>query len=80
VFSKNADVLPTFLIDGTVAGTWDLGRDRDRDRDGDALRIELRPFARLARTDRTALEEEAARVLELIAPSAASREIVLAST
>ncbi|HET8777564.1 MAG TPA: winged helix DNA-binding domain-containing protein, partial [Candidatus Limnocylindria bacterium] len=23
VFSKNADVLPTFLIDGFVAGTWD---------------------------------------------------------
>ena len=26
VFSKNADVLPTFLVDGMVAGTWELAR------------------------------------------------------
>ena len=26
VFSKNADVLPTLLVDGMVAGTWELSR------------------------------------------------------
>jgi hypothetical protein len=67
VFSKNADVLPTFLIDGSVAGTWDLSRG-----DGGAT-IELRPFSRLKRTDRSSLEEEAGRVLELLEPNRTGR-------
>jgi hypothetical protein len=62
VFSKNADVRPTFLIDGFVAGTWDLAR-----RNGSAD-VELRPFAALRPRDRSALKDEAARVLELAAP------------
>jgi len=64
VFTKNADVLPTFLIDGFVAGTWELSRD-----DGGAS-IQLRPFGRLARADKTALQAEADRVLGLVAPKA----------
>ena len=72
VFTKNADVLPTLLIDGSVAGTWDLSR-----RDGVAT-IELRPFGRLRPSDRSALEAESARVLELVEP-ALSRRIRYAS-
>lgn len=64
VFSKNADVLPTLLIDGMVAGTWELART-----DG-ATRIELRPFGRLAGADRRALEGEADRMLAIVSPSA----------
>ena len=64
VFSRNADVRPSFLVDGFVAGTWDLRR-----ADGVA-RIELRPFARLPRTTRDALAAEADRVLSLLEPSA----------
>jgi hypothetical protein len=60
VYSKNADVLPTFLIDGFVAGSWDLNRS-----DGTAIVI-LRPFTPLGRTDATALEAEADRVLRLM--------------
>ena len=60
VYSKNADVLPTFLVDGFVGGTWDLDRS-----DGTAL-ITLRPFAKLARGDAAALEAEADRVLSLM--------------
>ena len=63
VFSKNADVLPTILIDGLVAGTWELRRS-----DGSA-RIDLRPFGRLARDDRAALEAEAQRILAIVAPT-----------
>ena len=48
VFTKNADVLPTFLVDGMVAGTW-LPR---HDADGKP-RIELRPFRRLRTEDRS---------------------------
>jgi hypothetical protein len=60
VYSKNADVLPTFLIDGFVAGAWDLNRS-----DGTAI-VTLRPFTALGRTDTTALEAEADRVLRLM--------------
>ena len=64
VFSKNADVLPTMLIDGKVAGTWELTRT-----DGTA-RIKLRPFGRLAAADRLALEAEAERMLAIVSPPA----------
>ncbi len=72
VFTKNADVLPTFLIDGFVAGTWELTR-----ADGQAT-IRLHPFSRLPKSEAVALEGEADRVLSLIAPIAADRSIRLA--
>ena len=62
VFTKNADVLPTFLVDGFVAGTWNLER-----ADGTAT-VRLRPFGRLATRTRDALAAEATRVMELVAP------------
>jgi hypothetical protein len=71
VFSKNADVLPTILLDGFVGGTWDLSR-----RDGTA-RIDLRPFQQLGGTDRAALEAEAERILALVEPAADRREVRL---
>ena len=64
VFSKNADVLPTLLVDGTVAGTWELVRG-----DGPA-RIQLKPLSRLGAADRKALEAEAERVLAIVSPLA----------
>jgi hypothetical protein len=72
VYSKNADVLPTFLVDGVVAGTWDLAR-----ADG-GVRIGLRPFGTLAASVREALVAEAERVLALVAPDARRRDAVLA--
>lgn len=62
VFSKNADVLPTMLIDGMVAGTWELVRAAG------TTRIELRPFGRVAHADRQALEAEAERILSIASP------------
>jgi hypothetical protein len=67
VITRNADVLPTFLVDGFVAGTW-LPRTGSR-----GPHIELRPFGRLARADRRALEAEADRLLPLLRPGAFSR-------
>jgi hypothetical protein len=68
VITKNADVLPTFLVDGFVAGTWlpRLGRDGSAE-------IELRPFGRLSRADRAALEAEADRLLPVLRRGAFSR-------
>jgi hypothetical protein len=68
VITRNADVLPTFLVDGVVAGTW-LPR-----REGNGVsRIELRPFGRLSTADREALEAEAARLLPTLRAGAFSR-------
>jgi hypothetical protein len=64
VFSKNADVLPTFLLDGFVAGTWDLTRTSNR------VEATLRPFRRVSRGERSALIDEAERVLALLEPEA----------
>ena len=69
VFTKNADVLPTFLVDGFVAGTWELSRT------GDAVAIQMRPFDRLHRGDRAALLAEAERVLALVVPKGTTRTI-----
>jgi hypothetical protein len=50
--NQNPQSLPTFLVDGRVAGTWRY--------DGD--RIVLEPFARIPRETRQALAEEAERL------------------
>jgi len=67
VITRNADVLPTFLVDGLVAGTWLPRSGRD------GPRAELRPFGRLARADRLALEAEADRLLPTLWAGAFSR-------
>ena len=67
VFSRNADVLPTFLVDGVVAGTWQLVRDPL------TARIRLHPFTSLKPSHGKALVAEAERVLTLIAPAATAR-------
>jgi hypothetical protein len=72
VFSKNADVLPTFLVDGFVAGTWEL------DRSTTSATITLRPFARIERTTGDALLAEAERVLALLAPDPMERRVAIA--
>jgi len=71
VFTKNADILPTFLIDGMVSGTWELTRTDGR------ARIDLRPFGSLPRGARGPLESEATRVLERIAPDAGDIQVAL---
>lgn len=60
VFTKNADVRPSFLVDGRVAGTWGLSR-----RDG-AVSVALRPIRPLPARVRDALAEEATRVITLM--------------
>jgi hypothetical protein len=69
VITNNADVLPTFLVDGFVAGTW-LPRRATADADA---RLELRPFGRLSKADRDALEAEGERLLPLLGRSAYHR-------
>jgi hypothetical protein len=68
VITRNADVLPTFLVDGIVAGTWLPRRDA-----AGAAWIDLRPFGRLGAGDREALDAEAERLLPALQRGAFSR-------
>ncbi|GAB3747117.1 winged helix DNA-binding domain-containing protein [Microlunatus parietis] len=69
VYKKNGDVLPTFLIDGLVAGLWSWEATEDR------ATLRLEPFASLRRKDRTALTEEAERLLRYVAPDSRDHEV-----
>ena len=69
VFTRNADVLPTFLVDGFVAGTWDLSRT------GAGTHLRLRPFGRLDPSVADDLAAETHRILGLVAPEAADRSV-----
>ncbi len=71
VYTKNADVLPTFLVDGMVAGTWDM------DRSESGARIILRSFARLPSEIELAIEAEARRLVVLLAPRSDSHTVIL---
>ncbi|MFE9423791.1 winged helix DNA-binding domain-containing protein [Kitasatospora sp. NPDC006697] len=69
VMTVNGLVAGTVLVDGFVAGTWQVVRERDR-----AAAV-LRPFAALGRADRAAAGVEAERLLDFAAPEAAAREV-----
>ena len=60
----SAEVWPTFLVDGLVAGRWGIGATRK-----EAI-LELKPFRRLARGERAALVEEGERLARFYAPDA----------
>jgi DNA glycosylase AlkZ-like len=66
VIRKNGDVLPTFLVDGVVAGMWAVERARDR------ATLVLEPFAPLPRATRHALEAEGERLLRWVEDDATS--------
>jgi hypothetical protein len=67
----NLQWLPTFLVDGLVAGTWSIAATRR-----EAV-LELRPFAPLARSVGTALTEEAERLVRFLRPAAAAHRVAV---
>ena len=62
----NADVVPTFLIDGFVAGTW---RHEPAKRNTPGT-LELRPLRRLSARDKSDLGAEAKRLVRFLDPDA----------
>jgi hypothetical protein len=64
VIKKNGDVLPTFLVDGVIAGSWDVARKKD------AATLALTPFARVPKEWQRELEEEGERLLRWHEPEA----------
>ena len=64
VVARNGDTLPTFLVDGVVAGLWWSAATA-----GGRTRIAIEPFRPpLARADARALEREAEQLAEMVAP------------
>lgn len=62
VVARNGDVLPTFLVDGRVAGLWWV------EPDGAGTRIELEPFEPITKVARRLLEDEAERLRAFYEP------------
>ena len=60
VIRVNGDVLPTFLVDGVIAGTWDVERTKAK------ATLVLRPFERLPRAWRDALRDEGERLVRFV--------------
>jgi len=60
----SAEVWPTFLVDGFVAGRWTIAV-----RPKEAI-LELKPFGTLSRTDRNALFEEGEKLVRFYVPDA----------
>ena len=60
-------LMRTFLVDGFVAGTWQL----------DAAVLRVKPFRALSASDRRAVKEEARRLLAFVAPDASAPEVQL---
>jgi hypothetical protein len=55
VIRKNGDVLPTVLVDGFVAATWDLGTKRN---------LTITPLRRLSKEERAGIDDEGERLVE----------------
>jgi hypothetical protein len=53
VIAKNGDVAPTVLVDGFVAATWDLAKDRD---------LTITPLRRLTQSERREIDAEGERL------------------
>lgn len=69
--AKNGVFDATFLVDGVVAGTWRIAREKDR------ATIHLAAFAPLAAGDRAALEAEAEALVRFVEPGAAMHDVVM---
>ena len=64
VVKKNGDFLPTFLVDGFVAGLWTVDEKR-----GEAV-LSIAPFRTVTASTRRELEEEAERLVRFVEPEA----------
>ena len=62
VVSANLQIAATFLVDGVVGGTWKI------ERKGKRAALTLSPFGSVAKRARTALDDEAQRLLQFVEP------------
>ena len=63
--------ISSFTIDGFVAGTWRVERERGRD----VADLVLRPIVPLEARDAAALADEGAALLAFLAPASVTRDV-----
>ncbi|WP_067459389.1 winged helix DNA-binding domain-containing protein [Actinomadura macra] len=73
VFTINGIIRATFLVDGFVHGMWRIERKRG------AATLRIDPFSPVPEPARTALAEEAARLLAAAHPDASAHSVVFSS-
>ncbi|HEX8152763.1 MAG TPA: crosslink repair DNA glycosylase YcaQ family protein, partial [Thermoanaerobaculia bacterium] len=66
VSTKNLRVLPTFLVDGFVAGTWESSMKKK------VATLTIAPFVKLTKGMKSELEAEGERLLRFVESDAAS--------
>jgi len=71
VLTANLQVRATFLVDGFVAGSWKIDRQKD------LATLVLEPFVKIAKRTVAELEEEGERLLEFAEPDAGRRAVSL---
>jgi hypothetical protein len=64
-------VAATILVDGVVAGTWIVKRDKK------AATLSITPFGKLAKAAKTALAEEAEALVRFMEPEAGSFNVTI---
>ncbi|MGZ4279324.1 MAG: winged helix DNA-binding domain-containing protein [Solirubrobacteraceae bacterium] len=69
---RNLQIRPSYLVDGLVAGTWSIEVKRRE------ATLTLRPLERLARATRSALVDEAERLVRALQPQAKGHAVVVA--
>jgi hypothetical protein len=69
---RNLQIRPSYLVDGLVAGTWSIEVKRRE------ATLTLRPLERLDRATRSALVDEAARLVRILQPQAKGHAVVVA--
>ena len=72
VIKKNADILATFLVDGSIAGTW-----KSETTKGVGV-LRLSPLVTVPKRERTAVEEEGERLVRFVERDADRHELVWA--
>jgi hypothetical protein len=68
---RNLQIRPSYLVDGLVAGTWSVEVKRRE------ATLTLRPLERLSRATRTALVEEAERLVRALQPQAKGHKVAV---
>jgi hypothetical protein len=72
ITTRNLQVLPTVLVDGFVAGTWQSKASKN------VATLTVSPFDRLAKAAKAELSEEAAKLVRFIEPEAKKFEVEFA--
>jgi hypothetical protein len=72
VIKNNGDILPTFLVDGLVAGLWTVDARR-----GEAI-LTMTPFGKLTAAVRRDLETEAERLVRFVESDATRHDVAWA--